>query len=416
MRMGEGSTRIAVVGYGYWGAKHVRVLTSIPGVEVVVVEADYERLSEAASRYPTVRLATALEVVLEDVDAVLIATPPATHAAIAKTAIEAGKHVLVEKPLTTSVPDAEVLVEKAAEANVHLMVGHTFEFNPAVWKLRELVQSGALGRILSIDTARLSLGRYQSDVNVIWDLAPHDFSIVSYLLDEMPAATDVWAHCNMGGPYADVAFVRLEFPKAKTQAFVHVSWLSPNKVRRVTVVGEKKMAVYDDLSDNERIRIYDIGVDIQAIDEPTAAHALPVTYRTGDIISPFIPFDEPLLLQDEHFVDCVRGDSQPRTSGQRGLDIVRVLAVTDEVACRDGEPTSIGRASLVPDGDTATETASEQAAEPAPEPVAEPASGPAAKPEPAPAPAQYAFTENTPALDLADPPEEAILSTREGPR
>ena len=155
------------------------------------------------------------------------------------------------------------------------MVGHTFEYNAAVWKLRELVGSGALGRILYVDTARLSLGRYQSDVNVIWDLAPHDISIVSYILDEMPSATAVWAHCNIGGPHADVAYLRLDFARARTQAFVHVSWLNPNKVRQVTVVGEKMMAVYDDMSDNERIRIYDIGVDVATIDDPTAAHALP---------------------------------------------------------------------------------------------------------------------------------------------
>ena len=193
--------------------------------------------------------------------------------------------MLVEKPLTTSVQDGEELVAAAARQAVRLMVGHTFEYNAAVWKLRELVGSGALGRILSVDTARLSLGRYQNDVNVIWDLAPHDISIVSYILGEMPSATAVWAHCNIGGPQADIAYLRLDFARARTQAFVHVSWLNPNKVRQVTVVGEKMMAVYDDMSD-ERLRIYDIGVDVATIDDPTAAHALPVTYRTGDIVVP----------------------------------------------------------------------------------------------------------------------------------
>lgn len=324
------STHVAVVGYGYWGSKHVRVLSSIPDVTVTVVDAHPERLAEAAAQFPASALASDLGDVLDDIDAVLIATPPGSHAAIARRALEAGKHVLVEKPLTTSVEDAQMLVDIADERGVQLMVGHTFEYNPAVWKLRDLVRSGTLGRVLYVDTARLSLGRYQSDVNVIWDLAPHDISIVSYILDEMPSATAVWAHNNVGGRHADVAHLRLEFERARTQAFVHVSWLSPDKVRRVTVVGEKKMAVYDDMSDNERIRVYDIGVDVASIDDPSSPPALPVSYRTGDIISPYIPFSEPLLLQDQHFIECVRTGSCPDTSGRRGLDVVRVLAQADE--------------------------------------------------------------------------------------
>jgi predicted dehydrogenase len=329
-------TRVAVVGYGYWGSKHVRVLNSIPDVDVTVVDGHPDRLTEAAGQFPNARLAACLGDVLDDVDAVLVATPPGSHAGIARQALEAGKHVLVEKPLTTSVEDAEMLVDLAAARGVQIMVGHTFEYNPAVWKLRELVSSGDLGRILYIDTARLSLGRYQSDVNVVWDLAPHDISIVSFILDEMPSTTAVWAHNNVGGRHADVAHLRLEFERSQVQAFVHVSWLSPDKVRRVTVVGEKKMAVYDDMSDNERIRVYDIGVDIESIDDPSSPPSLPVSYRTGDIISPYIQFNEPLLLQDQHFVECIRTGNPPNTSGQRGLDIVRVLAEADMVGNADG--------------------------------------------------------------------------------
>lgn len=327
-------TRIAVVGYGYWGSKHVRVLNSIPGVHVTVVDAHTDRRAEAASAFPATRSAADLVDVLDDIDAVLVATPPGSHAAIAELALDAGKHVLVEKPLTTSVEDAEMLVALAAARGVQLMVGHTFEYNPAVRRLREIVRSGTLGRILYVDTARLSLGRYQSDVNVVWDLAPHDISIVSYILDEMPSATGVWAQHNIGGPHADVAYLRLEFEQS--QAFVHVSWLSPNKVRRVTVVGEKKMAVYDDMSDNERIRIYDIGVDAASIDDPSTPPGMPVSYRTGDITSPFIPFEEPLLVQDRHFVECVRTGRVPQTPGQRGLDIVRVLSQASEIG--EGTP------------------------------------------------------------------------------
>ena len=332
----ERAERIAVVGYGYWGSKHVRVLSSTPGVDVSVVDGHPERLTEAAANYPAARLAAQLDDVLDDVDGVIIATPPGTHAPLAQHALDAGKHVLVEKPLATSVADAERLVATAARRKVHLMVGHTFEYNPAVWKLRDLVRSGALGRILYIDTARLSLGRYQSDVNVIWDLAPHDISIVSYILDETPTTTGVWAHSNIDTQHADVAYLQFDFQEAQTRAFVHVSWLHPDKVRRVTVVGEKKMAVYDDMSDNERIRLYDIGVDVHQIDGPTDAHAMPVSYRTGDIISPYIPFNEPLLVQDQHFVQCIRTGERPHTPGERGLEIVRVLSETDALTTEDG--------------------------------------------------------------------------------
>ncbi len=324
--------RVAVVGYGYWGSKHVRVLSSTPGVAVTVVDANSDRLDEAAAYYPEAGLARGLDDVQDEVDAVVIATPPGTHAELAYQALDAGKHVLVEKPLTTTVDDAEELVDLAATRGTHLMVGHTFEYNPAVWKLRELIRSGVLGRILYVDTARLSLGRYQTDVNVIWDLAPHDISIISYLMDEMPTPSAVWVDCNIDRQQADVARLRLDFREARTHAFVHVSWLHPNKVRQVTVVGEKMMAVYDDLSDNERIRLYDIGVDAQGIDDPSSAHAVPVTYRTGDIISPYIPFQEPLLVQDQHFVSCIRNGARPRTPGERGRDIVRVLADAEAAA------------------------------------------------------------------------------------
>ncbi|MGY1812811.1 Gfo/Idh/MocA family protein [Blastococcus sp. SYSU D00820] len=326
--LGERS-RIAVVGYGYWGSKHVRVLSTMPGVAVTVVDASPARLAEAAARYPAADLCTDLGEALRNVDAVVVATPPGSHAALARQALEAGRHVLVEKPLTTSVEDAQMLVETAKRRGVQLMVGHTFEYNAAVWKLRELVRSGALGRILYVDTARLSLGRYQSDVNVIWDLAPHDISIVSYILDDLPTSAAVWAHSNISSQHADVAYLRLDFPRSCTRAYVHVSWLSPAKVRRVTVVGEQKMAVYDDMSDTDRIRIYDVGVDVEAIDGPAAAHALPVSYRTGDIVSPYIPFNEPLLQQDQHFVECVRTGACPLTPGERGLAVVEILAATD---------------------------------------------------------------------------------------
>jgi predicted dehydrogenase len=329
--MGRTPTRVGVIGYGYWGSKHVRVLNSLPDVEVTVIETDELRLRDAMASFPSVRLATDLDDELESLDAVVVATPPGVHARVALQALNAGVHCLVEKPLANSIEEAEAMVEAARANDVRLMTGHTFEYNGAVWKLKEIIDSGELGRILYIDAARLSLGRYQSDCNVIWDLAPHDISIVSYLLDEVPSAVSVWAQHNIGTAHADMAYVKLEFERSGAPAFVQLSWLHPEKVRRVTVVGEKKMAVYNDMSDNERIRIYDAGVDPKQVDEDSE-HGFPVSYRTGDIVSPFVPFGEPLLVQDSHFVECVRTGAEPRTTGERGLDIVRVLAATDVAA------------------------------------------------------------------------------------
>jgi predicted dehydrogenase len=329
--------RVAVVGYGYWGSKHMRVLSSMPGVQVTIVDQDPERIAEARQAYPAAEAAHRLDEVIGRVDAVVVATPPSAHAAVALQALRSGRHALVEKPLATTVEDAQAMVDAAAANGVHLMAGHTFEYNAAVWKLKELIAAGELGRILYIDAARLSLGKYQRDCNVIWDLAPHDISIASFLLDEVPRTTWVWAKRHVGNRHADVAYLRLDFEKAATHAFVHVSWLDPCKVRRVTVVGDRKMAVYDDMSDNERVRVYDIGVDPADPDDHGESHAMPVSYRTGDIVSPFIQFNEPLLVQDSHFIECIRTGAKPNTSGERGLDIVRVLAAAD-VAEATGRP------------------------------------------------------------------------------
>jgi Predicted dehydrogenases and related proteins len=316
------------VGYGYWGSKHVRVLQGIPDVEVTVVDSSPARLAEARAAFPAAGAARQLDEVLADLDSVVVATPPGSHGAVALPALQAAKHTLVEKPLATSVADAELLVETASVNDVRLMVGHTFEYNAAVWKLKEIINSGTLGRVFYIDAARLSLGLYQNDIDVVWDLAPHDISIVTYLLDELPESVSVWTQRNIG-VHADVAYLRLEFAQARTLAFIHVSWLDPCKVRRLTVVGEQKMAVYNDLSDNERIRIYDVGVDQIGMDADGATHAMPVTYRTGDILSPHVSFREPLLVQDSHFINCIRTGRRPDTPGERGVDIVRVLAAAD---------------------------------------------------------------------------------------
>jgi predicted dehydrogenase len=263
------------------------------------------------------------------VDGGVVATPPTTHAEVAMQALNCDKHTLVEKPLATSVHDAHRLVETAQRRGLQLMTGHTFVYNAAVRKLREIIRSGELGRIFYIDTARLNLGLYQHDVNVIWDLAPHDLSIISYLMDDSPSSVAAWAQHNVSGQHADVAYLRLELANSATSAFVQVSWLNPQKVRRVTVVGDRKMAIYNDILDEDRIRIYDVGVDLRRAGEHEDTHAMPVTYRSGDIVSPHVAFREPLLVQDQHFVECIRAGTQPRTSGADGLDVVRALTAAD---------------------------------------------------------------------------------------
>jgi predicted dehydrogenase len=342
VREPDKSIRVGVMGYGYWGSKHVRVLAGVSGVEVTVIDTQWERLREAVGTFPAVNAASRLDEVQDELDAVVIATPPRTHGALALQALRAGLHIMVEKPFATSVAEAEAIVKTADACGLTVMVGHTFEYNAAVRKLKEIITSGELGRVLYIDTARLSLGRYQNDCNVIWDLAPHDISIISYLLDESPEAVSVWAHRNVGDMHADIAYLRLNFPSAP--AFIHVSWLDPSKVRRVTVVGDRKMAVYDDLSDNDRIRIYDVSVALADLNEGPAP-PMPVTYRTGNITSPYVEFVEPLLVQDSHFVECIRTGCQPQTSGQRALAIVRTLEAADK-AVATGAPAAIPRHSV----------------------------------------------------------------------
>lgn len=321
--MTRGQIAVAVVGCGYWGAKHVRVLACKPDVAVTAVDTNPSRLTAARRSFPNVRVSTSLDEVLPTVDAVVVATPSATHARIALIAIRAGRHVFVEKPLATTVSDCEALIDAADAHGVVLMTGHTFEHNAAVWKLREFVESGHLGEIQYVDCARLSLGLYQPDVNVIWDLAPHDVSIVNFLLGRLPAAVSAWGHSHANVGVEDVAHLQLRYTDPDIRAYMHVSWLAPCKVRRVTVVGNRRMAVYNDMSADERIRVYDAGLDDPACTEPMGASA--VTYRRGDIVSPFVAFEEPLAVQDEHLIDCIRTGSSPRTDGTSGLAVARVL-------------------------------------------------------------------------------------------
>lgn len=311
---------VGIAGCGYWGSKHVRVLSSMAGVrEVVAIDPDELRVKQMAMQFPTVRTERSLAKALSTIDAVIIATPAGSHFELAMKAIDAGVSVLVEKPLATSSDEAERLCRAAERAGVVLMVGHTFEYNAVVTELRDLIASGDLGEVYYLDTARLNLGLYQSDVNVVWDLAPHDISIATYVLDAEPTSVRAWGWRHANHNQEDRATLQIQYGSVSAQ--VNVSWLSPNKVRRVIAVGSKKMAVYDDLNTDERLRVYDKGVEV----EPGTGTGYPMQYRYGAIMSPYIEFSEPLQVEDRHFLDCVQNRSRPRSDGWSGLSVVRAI-------------------------------------------------------------------------------------------
>ena len=316
--------RFGVIGWGYWGPKISRNLDSLPNASVAMVaDADINRLASLKVNQPGIKTTTrASDVFASDVDAVVIVTPVRTHFQLARQALLQGKHVLVEKPLTTSVEEAEELVTLAQEQQRVLMVGHTFEYNPAVNELRKLIQSGDLGRIYSIEAERLNLGLFRDDINVIWDLAPHDISILLYLMGKIPASIKVQAHAHLQRHIQDVAHLDLEFDDGMS-AHIHVSWLHPCKTRRVTVIGDARMAVYDDVNKAEMLKIYNKGADVHA--DPV------VSYRHGAITIPYFDEIEPLRLECEDFANAIRTGSQPRAHGGVGVEVVRVLARAQEI-------------------------------------------------------------------------------------
>lgn len=315
--------RFGVIGWGYWGPKIARNLDSVPHAAVTIVADTNKRLIESLpldqSRMKITTLAE--DVFHSNVDGIAIATPTMTHYELAKKALLSGKHVLVEKPLTTSVAQAQELVTLAQECDRILMVGHTFEYSPAVNELRKLIRNGDLGKIYCIEAERVNLGLFRNDINVIWDLAPHDISILLYLLDRKPEHISVQAHSHLQPGIHDIAHLDLAYADGMT-AHIHVSWLHPCKIRRVTVIGDERMAVYDDTNPAEMIKIYNKGADVHA--DPV------VSYRFGEITIPHIDWIEPLRLECEDFANSIRTGMQPRASGKAGLAVVEVLAAAQE--------------------------------------------------------------------------------------
>jgi predicted dehydrogenase len=318
----RGTVRIGVVGCGYWGSKHARVLAGAHGVaELSLIDSNGDATCQLGRTYSIAHVFLNLQSALPYVDAVVIATPPRTHAELALLATRAGKHVLVEKPLATSVREARALLAQADRSRVTLMVGHTFLYDPALRELRRRMRAGQLGEALYIHSARLNLGLYQPDVDVVWDLAPHDISVMNFLTDSLPKSATAWVDSLSFGGVHDLAFFRLEYDNPKVVGYAHISWLDPRKTRRVTVVGSEQMAVCDDLAE-ERLRIYDRGLG--AVDTPPSPDR-PLKYRYGNVIVPHIRADEPLALQDQHFIDSIVTRSKPQTDGQNGAAVVAVL-------------------------------------------------------------------------------------------
>jgi predicted dehydrogenase len=322
-KRGPSTIKFGVIGYGYWGPNVVRNLQSIAGTEVLSVcdksSASRKRVHKA---YPSVYVsAEAAEVITSpEIDAVAIVTPVWTHFELAKAALENGKHVFVEKPFTSNVAQAEQLIDLAQQKKLKIMVDHTFLFTGAVKKIKQLLQEGALGKLYYYDSTRVNLGLFQHDINVVWDLAPHDLSIMDHLIERSPEALVATGQRHLNG-FEDVAFITLYFPDSVI-AHLNVNWLSPVKVRTTLIGGEKKMLVWNDLEADEKVKVYDRGVDIT---NREGLYELLVNYRSGDMWAPQLEQVEALRQELTYLVDCIVNDRDPKNDGAAGLRVVKIL-------------------------------------------------------------------------------------------
>jgi len=343
---------IAVIGYGYWGGNYVRLFNELPETKVVVVcDTQTERLKEAQQRYPEVAVSTSVEDALrfDGVDAAVVSTTATTHYDVTRRCLENGKHVLVEKPITTIESDAQELITLAEAKERTLMVGHTFIFNSGVRKMKEYVQTDRVGQVYYLYSQRTNLGPIRQDVNALWDLATHDISIFNYLLDDTPRWVSAVGTNVLKNSREDVGFISLGYQNGII-GHVHVSWADPNKVRKTVVVGSKKRVVFDDLNNQERVRVYEKGIAPKIPENPTNYGEYHFEMRDGDIISPRVKVSEPLKNQGKHFVECVKEGIQPLSDGLAGLEVVQVMAAVDRSVELNGVPVP------VPNGRTVTAT------------------------------------------------------------
>jgi predicted dehydrogenase len=335
--------KVGVIGCGYWGPNLIRNFAQLSRSDVIrVADLDEVRLKYIKGLYPFVETTMDYRDIINDpeIDIVAVATPVQTHYKFASEALCAKKHVFVEKPITASVIEAENLIDLAEKHQRKLMVGHTFIYTSAVQKMKEIICSGELGDIYYINSQRLNLGLFQQDINVIWDLAPHDISIILYLLDLKPTTISAVGTSHINSAMEDVAVLTMKFSNSLI-AFVQTSWLDPDKIRKMTVVGSKKMLVFDDVQPTEKIRIYDKGVEVpKHYDSYAEFH---YSYKYGDIIIPKIEGSEPLYVELDHFLDCVTNDELPLTDGHDGLYVVQILEAAEESLKNDSRPVTLGK-------------------------------------------------------------------------
>ena len=333
---------VAILGTGYWGINYVRVFQEMSRAEVVAVcDVNPARLQEVSHRFPGIELTTDLEEVLQmnAVDAVVICTQAKTHHEIARRCLTAGKHLLIEKPITTTVAQGEDLIDLAESKRVVLMVGHTFLFNSGVQKVKEYIDQAAVGQIYYLYSQRTNLGPIRHDVNALWDLAPHDVSIFNYLLSDVPEWVSAVGVKALRNCREDVGFVSLSYRNGVV-GHLHVSWADPNKVREVVVVGSEKRIIFDDLNTLERVRIFEKGI-IPAPNEASSYGEYHFLIRDGNIISPRIEVSEPLKNQCNHFIDCIMQGIRPLTDGCGGLEVVRVMEAIDRSVAGRGIPVEV---------------------------------------------------------------------------
>jgi len=337
---------IAVLGCGYWGINYVRIFNELPNTRVVAVcEKRVDRLQEVGKRFPDAILTTEVDDALgqEGVDAVVVCTEATSHYEVVSKCISRGKHVLVEKPITTISDHAQKLIDQAAAKKVTLMVGHTFLYNPAVRKVKEYVETGEVGRVYYLYASRTNLGPIRHDVNALWDLAPHDISIFNYLLDSKPDWVSAVGTKVLRNAREDVGFVTLGYPNGIV-GHIHVSWADPNKVREVVVVGSDRRVVFNDLNPLEQVRVFEKGVFAPSDTEAETYGEHQFLIRDGSIISPRIEVSEPLKNQCNHFLETVTLGIRPLTDGEAGMAVVQVMEAIDRSIARNGEPVKLPQA------------------------------------------------------------------------
>src|ERR1700730_5586330 len=339
--MQNGLVGIGVVGYGYWGPNLVRNFANSESARVIgVSDLDPAKLAASKRFHSEIMTTSDFRDLLQDarIDAVAIAAPVHTHYDLALSALKAGKHVLVEKPLAPTSEQVRRLIDEADKRNLTLMVDHTFLYTPAVQKIRELLHEGTLGGIYYYDSIRSSLGLFQSDVNVIWDLAVHDMSIIQYILNQEPIAVSATGSSHVVGAPENMAHITLFF-ESSCVAHVSVNWLSPIKIRQTFIGGSRRMIVYDDVEPTEKIKVYDKGITLNG--SPEKAHQLRIGYRAGDMWAPHIAAKEALQTEVQHFVDCIRNGTIPISSGLSGLKVVQILEAASRSIREQGKPISL---------------------------------------------------------------------------